>query len=225
MPDTGQPAPDFSLSSTSGQTVALRDLRGRKVVLYFYPKDDTPGCTREACDFRDNLARAESAGAVVYGVSRDSIASHDKFRAKYRLPFELLSDPDHALASKYGAWGEKTLYGKKIVGTIRSTFVIDEKGRVLAKWSPVRVDGHVDKVLEALKAAPAPEAARANNKPAPLHAPKKASVKNRTFAEPKRHKAGKIAGKAAASRASEIGRGYRQASRVKGHATRRGKVK
>jgi peroxiredoxin Q/BCP len=146
----GDLAPAFTLASTSGRTLSLADLRGRRVVLYFYPKDDTPGCTRESCDFRDNLARLRGHGAVVLGVSRDSIGSHEKFKKKHALPFELLSDPDAEVGKAYGAFGPKMMYGKKVVGTIRSTFVIDDNGRIAALWSPVRVDGHVDAVLAAL---------------------------------------------------------------------------
>jgi thioredoxin-dependent peroxiredoxin len=147
----GAAAPAFDLESTSGKRVSLASLKGKKVVLYFYPKDDTPGCTREACGFRDENAPLKKAGAVVLGVSKDSLASHAKFRTKYELPFELLSDPDNAVAKSYGAFGKKILYGKEIVGTIRSTFLIDEAGKLAAIWSPVKVDGHVEKVLAALR--------------------------------------------------------------------------
>jgi peroxiredoxin Q/BCP len=147
----GDPAPPFRLASTGGKEVSSSALKGRKFVLYFYPKDDTPGCTREACDFRDNLARLRKEGVEVYGVSKDSLASHQKFQAKYGLPFELLADEDNAVARSYGAFGEKNMYGKRILGTIRSTFVVDETGRIDAIWSPVKVDGHVDKVLGHLR--------------------------------------------------------------------------
>jgi peroxiredoxin Q/BCP len=137
-------------------------------VLYFYPKDDTPGCTREACDFRDNLARLRREGATVLGVSKDSLASHGKFRSKYQLPFDLLSDEDNSVARAYGAYGEKTMYGKKILGTIRSTYLIDENGRVDTVWSPVKVDGHVEQVLDRLRgggdAPAAPTRKRASKK-------------------------------------------------------------
>jgi peroxiredoxin Q/BCP len=146
----GKKAPDFTLPSSEGGTVRLKDLRGKKVVLYFYPKDDTPGCTREACAFRDAQAQVKRKGAVVFGVSGDSLASHQKFQAKYKLNFPLLSDPDKEVAKKFGAWGEKVLYGKKTVGMIRSTFVIDEAGVVLKVFPRVKVDGHAEQVLAVL---------------------------------------------------------------------------
>jgi peroxiredoxin Q/BCP len=145
----GQKAPDFSLPSSDGGKVSLKDLRGKPVVLYFYPKDDTPGCTKEACAFRDSYTALKKE-AVLLGVSPDDLPSHEKFRAKYKLPFALLADPDKAVATKYGAWGEKMMYGKKVVGMIRSTFVIDGDGVVRKVFPRVRVDGHADKVLEAL---------------------------------------------------------------------------
>jgi thioredoxin-dependent peroxiredoxin len=148
----GRKAPDFTLPSSEGGRVSLKSLRGRPVVLYFYPKDDTPGCTREACAFRDARARLRKAGAVVLGVSPDSVASHVKFREKYRLDFPLLADTDKAVAKKYGAFGEKMMYGRKVVGMIRSTFVIDADGVVRRVFPRVRVDGHDEQVLEALAA-------------------------------------------------------------------------
>jgi peroxiredoxin Q/BCP len=150
MVKEGQKAPEFTLPSSEGGDVALKDLRGKTVVLYFYPKDDTPGCTREACAFRDSQAAIKKKGAVVLGVSGDSLDSHGKFKAKYKLNFPLLADTDKAVAKRYGAWGEKVMYGKKVTGMIRSTFVIDEEGVVRKVFPKVRVDGHADKVLEAL---------------------------------------------------------------------------
>jgi peroxiredoxin Q/BCP len=147
----GQKAPDFTLASGDGSQVSLASLKGKPVVLYFYPKDDTPGCTKEACAFRDNQSRLKKAGAVVLGVSPDSVASHQKFGAKYTLPFTLLSDPDKAVAKKFGAFGEKVMYGKKVVGMIRSTFVIDAEGVVRKVFPKVRVDGHAEQVLQALQ--------------------------------------------------------------------------
>jgi peroxiredoxin Q/BCP len=146
----GQAAPDFTLPSSAGGEISLKALKGKKVVLYFYPKDDTPGCTREACAFRDAQAKIKKTGAVVLGVSPDSTASHEKFATKYGLNFPLLADIDKAVAKKFGAFGEKVMYGKKVVGMIRSTFVIDEKGVVRKVFPKVRVDGHDEKVLEAL---------------------------------------------------------------------------
>jgi len=146
----GQKAPDFVLPSNDGRDIALADLRGKPVVLYFYPKDDTPGCTKEACAFRDDYARLKKQ-AVLLGVSPDSVESHEKFRDKYKLPFPLLADADKKVAKKYGAFGEKVLYGKKVVGMIRSTFVIDGDGTVRKVFPRVRVEGHAEKVAEALK--------------------------------------------------------------------------
>ncbi len=176
MLKVGQTAPAFTLLSTSGAEVSLASLKGKQVVLYFYPRDDTPGCTREACEFRDFDARFKKCGAVVLGVSADNRAAHDKFRAKYKLPFDLLVDAGNEVAKKYGAYGEKTLYGKKVIGTIRSTFVIDAQGKLAAFWSKVKVDGHAEKVLTALNgvgvggasvAAPTKKASAPKKKAAP----------------------------------------------------------
>jgi thioredoxin-dependent peroxiredoxin len=144
----GDKAPAFKLPSVEGGDLSLKDFAGRTVVLYFYPKDDTPGCTREACGFRDNQAALKKAGAVVLGVSPDSVESHQKFRSKYKLNFPLLADTDKSVAKKYGAFGEKVMYGKKVTGMIRSTFVIDGEGIVRKVFPRVKVDGHPDKVLE-----------------------------------------------------------------------------
>jgi peroxiredoxin Q/BCP len=146
----GEKAPAFKLASSEGGEVSLSGLKGQRFVLYFYPKDDTPGCTQEACDFRDNLARLKRAGVPVYGVSQDSLTSHEKFRTKYKLPFALLSDPDNGVATAFGAYGKKMMYGKAVQGTIRSTFVVGADGRIEHAWSPVRVKGHVDAVLAAV---------------------------------------------------------------------------
>lgn len=147
----GARAPDFSLPSTEGREISLGELRGRTVVLYFYPRDATPGCTREACGFRDSLARLRRKGAVVLGVSPDTLASHERFRKQQRLNFPLLADPDKAVAKRYGAWGEKVMYGKKVKGIIRSTFVIGGDGVVRKVFPRVKVDGHVEEVLRALE--------------------------------------------------------------------------
>lgn len=142
---------DFKCAATGGETVQLKALRGRKVVLYFYPKDNTPGCTTESEEFRDLHARFKRAGAVVLGVSRDSIASHEKFREKYRLPFPLLSDKDETLCRQFDVIKEKTMYGRKSMGVERSTFLIDEQGKLRREWRKVRVKGHAQEVLDAVR--------------------------------------------------------------------------
>jgi len=147
-------APAFFLKSTDGTTVKLTDLKGKPVVLYFYPKDDTPGCTKEACAFRDRIAEIKKLGAAVLGVSPDDVASHQKFTEKYNLNFPLLEDIDHKLAEKYGAWREKNMYGKVSMGIQRSTFLIDATGAVAKVWKKVSVDGHDQQVIDALKALP-----------------------------------------------------------------------
>lgn len=144
-------APDFTLQSDSGASVTLSDLRGRPVVLYFYPRDDTPGCTVEACEFRDAWSDVEKAGAVVLGVSPDDVPSHGRFRTKFQLPFPLLADPDHRVAELYGVWGEKSMYGRTFFGILRTTFVIDSGGRVLQVFERVKPKGHAARVLEALR--------------------------------------------------------------------------
>ena len=147
----GAQAPAFSLFNEQGKLVSLKDLKGKKVVLYFYPKDHTPGCTQESCDFRDNFARVKAAGAIVYGVSRDSSSSHEKFKTKLNLPFSLLVDEEGKMCEAYGVWQEKNLYGRKYMGIVRSTFILDEKGKVAFVYPKVSVKGHVDQVLEDLK--------------------------------------------------------------------------
>jgi peroxiredoxin Q/BCP len=143
-------APDFTLQADDGELVTLSAFRGRKVVLYFYPQDDTPGCTTEACSFRDDYSQFLMKGAVVIGVSPDDSVSHGKFRAKFGLPFYLLSDGDHRVASLYGAWGEKKLYGKSYEGILRSTFVIGEDGKVVKAFLNVKPEGHAQEVLQYL---------------------------------------------------------------------------
>ncbi|GLH71040.1 peroxiredoxin [Geothrix rubra] len=146
----GQPLPAFFLQDDQGVTVTDRDLRGAWTVLYAYPKDSTPGCTTEACDFRDNLARVQALGARVYGLSRDSLKSHQNFRTKQALTFPLLSDPDCALLKPLGAFGKKVMYGKEVEGIIRSTFLVDPKGIVRHAWPKVSVKGHVQDVIDTL---------------------------------------------------------------------------
>ena len=151
--EEGKKAPAFTLTDAKGKKVALGDFAGKNVILYFYPKDDTPGCTKEACGFRDGWSELKKLGAVVLGVSADGAASHEKFAAKYKLPFPLLSDPDRKVMTAYGAYGEKVLYGKKVVGVIRSTVWIGPDGKVRKHWARVREAAtHPEQVLEALRA-------------------------------------------------------------------------
>lgn len=150
MVEEGKPAPDFELTSDEGETVRLSELRGQPVVVYFYPRDDTPGCTAQACGIRDNYDAFGERGAVVLGISPDDESSHVKFKQKYGLPFTLLADPDHRVADEYGVWGEKSMYGKTYFGVERSTFVIDAEGNVAKVMRRVKPDTHAKQVLEAL---------------------------------------------------------------------------
>jgi peroxiredoxin Q/BCP len=150
MVEEGAPAPDFTLMSDSGEPVTLSALRGKPVILYFYPKDDTPGCTTEACEFRDAYDVFRDRGAEILGVSPDSEASHVKFKSKYQLPFTLLADPEHEVAEKYGVWGERSFAGKKYLGINRSTFVIDADGNVARAMMGIKPAGHAEEVIEAL---------------------------------------------------------------------------
>lgn len=149
---TGDQAPEFSLATAEGD-VALRDLRGKPVVLYFYPKDDTPGCTKEACSFRDSYHRFTEAGAVVIGVSPDDVKSHQRFAEKFNLPFTLAADPGHAVASAYGAWGPKQFMGRNYEGVLRTTYVIDPEGKIARVFPNVKPENHADEVLAALGAS------------------------------------------------------------------------
>jgi len=150
MPKAGEPAPDFTLPDQDGKAIRLSDLRGKRVVLYFYPKDDTSGCTTQACAIRDRAPEFDTRGAIVLGVSPDNPASHRKFRDKYQLPFTLLADTEHAVAEKYGVWKEKTLYGRKYWGNERTTFVIGRDGRIEGVLERVKPAGHADDVLALL---------------------------------------------------------------------------
>lgn len=147
----GAKAPDFSLPADGGKPVSLKDYKGRMLVVYFYPKDDTPGCTAESCAFRDNLPKLGRLGVDVIGVSKDSVKKHDKFKAKYDLNFPLLSDEEGDMCERYGVWVEKSMYGKKYMGIERSTFLIDETGKITAIWSKVKVEGHVEEVMATIK--------------------------------------------------------------------------
>ncbi len=149
-PEIGSNAPSFNLISDSGEQVKLSTLKGNPVVLYFYPRDDTPGCTKEACAFRDRKEELQNLGAVVLGVSPDSVESHVEFRDKYELNFPLLADNDNKVAEEYGAWREKNMYGKKSMGIQRSTFLIDSSGKIAKVWKRVKVDGHDTQVIQAL---------------------------------------------------------------------------
>lgn len=151
MPAVGELAPDFELPDATGTPIRLSSLRGKTVVLYFYPKDMTPGCTQQACDFRDRTAEIEAAGAVVLGVSPDSPKSHGKFAAKYELPFTLLADEGSTVATTYGVWKEKSMYGRTYMGVERTTFLIDPAGRIVRVWPKVKVAGHGDAVLAAIQ--------------------------------------------------------------------------
>jgi peroxiredoxin Q/BCP len=152
MLTAGRKAPAFTLPADDGSTVSLKEFRGRPVVLYFYPKDDTSGCTTQACEFRDSWKAVQRAGAVVLGVSPDGVSSHQKFKAKYQLPFPLLADTDHAVAEAYGAWGEKSMYGRKYFGILRTTFLIDSEGKVARIFEKVKPKGHAAEVLAAVEA-------------------------------------------------------------------------
>jgi thioredoxin-dependent peroxiredoxin len=146
----GDKAPAFSLKNTEGKSVKLSDFKGKKVALYFYPKDMTPGCTKEACGFRDDYSELKKRGVEVVGVSADDQGSHQKFTEKYSLPFTLLTDADHSVMEKYGAWGEKNMYGKKITGVLRSTFIIDEEGHIAHVFRKVKTDTHSQDVLKVI---------------------------------------------------------------------------
>ena len=147
---TGQKAPDFTVTDDLGQKLKLSDLKGKKVVLYFYPKDDTPGCTKEACAFRDGIAEIRKHGAVVLGVSTDSVESHTKFKKKYDLNFQLLADADKTIVEAYGVWKEKSMYGRTYMGVERTTFIINEQGKIARIFPKVKVDQHYKEVLESL---------------------------------------------------------------------------
>jgi peroxiredoxin Q/BCP len=151
MVELGQPAPDFTLPDQSGRDLTLSHLRGSPVVLYFYPKDDTPGCTKEACAFRDAFGEYLAQGAKILGVSPDGVDSHARFARKFELPFTLLADPDRTVCQAYGVWKEKTLYGRKSMGVERTTFVIDGRGIIRAVFPRVRVEGHSAAVLDAIR--------------------------------------------------------------------------
>jgi len=146
----GDKAPDFTLISDTGEKVSLKDLKGKKVILYFYPKDDTSGCTAEACSFRDNIKIIEKKNTVVIGVSKDNLKSHQKFKTKYELPFTLLSDENLDMIKDYDVWKEKSMYGKKYMGIERTTYIINEKGKIQDIFNKVKVDGHTEEVLSKL---------------------------------------------------------------------------
>ncbi|MCC6810805.1 MAG: thioredoxin-dependent thiol peroxidase [Deltaproteobacteria bacterium] len=177
MPRIGDPAPQFSLPTDGGGRVNLSDFAGKKVVLYFYPKDDTPGCTKEACDFRDNFTAVRGAGAEILGVSPDSATSHDEFKAKWGLPFPLLADEDHSVAEAYGAWKEKVLYGRTFMGIERTTILIDEHQKIAGVWNRVQPVGHAQHVLSVLKGEqPAPVPVDTTPpKPAPVKLPERSA--------------------------------------------------
>ena len=150
MLEAGAPAPDFELEADDGSTVRLAELRGQPVVLFFYPRDDTPGCTKQACGFRDVYRELQERGAHVFGISRDDRASHERFKEKYALPFPLLSDPDHSVSELYGVWGERKFAGKRYMGINRSTFIIDADGKVASAMMGIKPAGHAAQVLDSL---------------------------------------------------------------------------
>ncbi len=150
MPTLGKAAPAFTLDTDSGESLSLKDLKGQNVVLYFYPKDDTSGCTTQACEFRDQMPRFKNGSAVILGVSPDSVKSHQTFKTKYDLPFTLLADTEHAIAEKYGVWKEKSMYGRKYMGIERTTFLIDATGKLRRIFEKVKPAGHADEVAAAL---------------------------------------------------------------------------
>lgn len=152
MPDISQPAPDFTLPVTGGEDVTLSALQGKAVVLFFYPRDDTPGCTKESIGFSEHLDAFNEAGALVFGISRDTMAKHDKFTAKHDLTVPLLADVEGTVTESYGVWVEKNMYGKKSMGIERATYLIDPKGNIANIWRKVKVPGHVEEVLEAVRA-------------------------------------------------------------------------
>ena len=196
----GKPAPAFTLPSSDGGDVSLASLRGSPVVIYFYPRDNTPGCTIEAQDFRDAMPGFATLGAKVFGVSKDSIASHCKFRDKYRLSFPLLTDADGAMLTAYGAWGEKLMYGKPVTGIIRSTVLIDRDGKVAQVWPKVSVKGHAEEVLAAAQALVGGAAAVATTTPAPAAKPKAAAPAAKKPAAPAAKKPAPAAKKPAAKK-------------------------
>ena len=148
--EVGDKAPAFRAKNQDGETVSLGEFKGKPLLLYFYPKDDTPGCTKEACSFRDGWSKFKKRGVAVVGISTDDEKSHRKFADKFSLPFPLLADPDKKIVSDYGVWGEKSLYGRKYMGTNRVTYLIDAKGRIAGVWSKVKPDGHADQILGAI---------------------------------------------------------------------------
>ncbi len=152
IPQVGSKSPDFNLPASTGKDIALKDLKGKNVVLYFYPKDDTPGCTVEACGFRDNFKEIEKQNAVILGVSPDSVISHGKFISKFKLPFPLLADEDKKMCQAYGVWVEKSMYGKKYMGVARTTFIINKEGKIAKVFEKVKPEGHDQEVLTALMA-------------------------------------------------------------------------
>lgn len=151
MPEVGKKAPDFTLLNQDGKNISLKDFKGKKVVLYFYPKDNTSGCTKEACSFRDDFPKFKKTDAIILGVSPDSVSSHKKFAEKYNLPFNLLADEDKKIVQLYDVWKEKSMYGKKYMGVERTTYIIDEEGKIKKIFNKVKVDGHNVEVMEALK--------------------------------------------------------------------------